>query len=64
MERTILCSVDQGTTSTRAFIFDKERKQPFMVSSKRSLKQIFPEPGWVEHQMPNDIGYSVTFSYC
>ena len=39
--------IDEGTTSTRAMIFN-EKMQAVSVSQKR-FKQYFPEPGWVEH---------------
>jgi len=39
--------IDEGTTSTRAMIFN-EKMQAVSVSQKR-FKQYFPGPGWVEH---------------
>lgn len=45
-------AIDQGTTSTRAIVFD-EAGQPG-ASAARPLNQIFPEPGWVEHD-PDEI---------
>jgi glycerol kinase len=40
-------AIDQGTTSTRAIVFDGDGS---LVSvGQREHKQIFPEPGWVEH---------------
>ena len=44
--------IDQGTTSTRAIIFD-ETAQPIAVA-QRELPQIFPQPGHVEHD-PEEI---------
>lgn len=46
MEEFIL-SIDQGTTSTRAILFDKQGKLRY--SSQREFTQYFPHPGWVEH---------------
>ncbi|KAA1040346.1 glycerol kinase GlpK [Macrococcus equipercicus] len=46
MEKYIL-SIDQGTTSTRAMIFDKEGQ--VVGVSQREFKQYFPQSGWVEH---------------
>ena len=46
MEEFIL-SIDQGTTSTRAILFDK--KGTLRYSSQREFTQYFPHPGWVEH---------------
>ena len=42
-----ILSIDQGTTSTRAIVFDR-RGEP-VGSSQREHQQIFPEAGWVEH---------------
>ncbi|MEQ1890568.1 MAG: glycerol kinase GlpK [Alphaproteobacteria bacterium] len=44
--RSIL-AIDQGTTSSRAMLFDAAGK-PFAMA-QRQLPQIFPRPGWVEH---------------
>ena len=46
MEKYIL-ALDQGTTSSRAFIFDK--KGNIVSSAQREFTQYFPKPGWVEH---------------
>jgi glycerol kinase len=45
-------ALDQGTTSSRAILFD-ERGAPVSVS-QREFPQIFPQPGWVEHD-PKEI---------
>jgi len=42
-----ILSLDQGTTSSRAVLFD-ERSRP-LRSVKEEFRQIFPQPGWVEH---------------
>ena len=42
-----ILSLDQGTTSSRAILFDKESK--IVGVGQHELKQIFPQPGWVEH---------------
>jgi glycerol kinase len=47
-----LIAIDQGTTSTRAIVFDADLK-PRAVA-QRELKQIYPKPGWVEHD-PEEI---------
>jgi len=49
---TYLLTIDQGTTSTRAILFDKSGA-PKAVAQKE-LPQIFPNDGWVEHD-PEDI---------
>jgi glycerol kinase len=43
----IIASLDQGTTSTRCILFDKNGNP--ISSSQKEHKQIFPQPGWVEH---------------
>lgn len=46
MEKYIL-ALDQGTTSSRAIIFDHDGQ--IVDSAQQEFKQIFPQPGWVEH---------------
>jgi glycerol kinase len=46
MQQFIL-SFDQGTTSSRAIIFDK--KGSIIASAQKEFTQFFPQPGWVEH---------------
>ena len=53
---THLIAVDQGTTSTRAIVFD-EKLKPIAVA-QQELRQIYPAPGWVEHD-PEEIWSSV-----
>jgi glycerol kinase len=45
-------ALDQGTTSSRAIVFDETGKP--VASSQREFKQHYPEPGWVEHD-PDEI---------
>ncbi len=49
-------AIDQGTTSSRAILFDK-RLNPKYISQKE-FPQYFPKPGWVEHD-PEEIWNSV-----
>lgn len=42
-----LLAIDQGTTSTRAMLFD--RKGTVLAKAQEELPQIFPADGWVEH---------------
>ena len=42
-----ILSLDQGTTSSRAIVFDKEGN--IVSVSQREFNQFYPEPGWVEH---------------
>ncbi|GAA3973800.1 glycerol kinase GlpK [Mucilaginibacter dorajii] len=51
MEQYIL-ALDQGTTSSRAIIFDHAGQ--IKSVSQKEFKQYFPKPGWVEHD-PNEI---------
>ena len=51
MKKYIL-SLDQGTTSSRAIVFDK--KGSIVSIAQKEFKQYFPKPGWVEHD-PNEI---------
>ena len=51
MEKYIL-ALDQGTTSSRAIIFDKAGK--IKSVAQKEFKQLFPKSGWVEHN-PNEI---------
>ena len=55
-EKKYIMSIDQGTTSSRAIIFDKNANN--VGSSQKEFTQIFPESGWVEHN-PNEIWNSV-----
>jgi glycerol kinase len=51
MENYIL-ALDQGTTSSRALLFDKTGN--IRAVAQKEFAQIFPRPGWVEHD-PNEI---------
>jgi glycerol kinase len=51
-EKGHVVAIDQGTTSTRAMVFDAAR-QP-IASAQKELRQIFPRQGWVEHD-PEEI---------
>ena len=46
MNKYIL-ALDQGTSSSRAIIFDNQGK--ITATSQKEFTQIFPKPGWVEH---------------
>jgi glycerol kinase len=46
-DRLLLLAIDQGTTSSRVLLFDREL-QP-VLTLQRELPQSFPRPGWVEH---------------
>ncbi len=51
MKRCVL-ALDQGTTSSRAILFD--RRGRIMASSQEEFRQHFTGPGWVEHE-PGDL---------
>ncbi|MDY0883183.1 glycerol kinase GlpK [Dongia soli] len=55
-----ILTIDQGTTSTRAILFD--RQGTIQAVAQRELPQIFPNDGWVEHD-PQDI-WSHTADLC
>ena len=52
MEEKYILALDQGTTSSRAIIFDHQGQ--IMSVAQKEFTQIFPQPGWVEHD-PNEI---------
>ena len=52
-----MLAIDQGTTSSRAMLFDQAGQ--VAGSAQREFPQIFPQPGWVEHD-PREILASVT----
>jgi glycerol kinase len=47
-----ILALDQGTTSSRAIVFDHDAA--IVAVGQQEFRQIFPQPGWVEHD-PNDI---------
>ncbi len=56
MPNAFLLALDQGTTSTRAVVYDDSGK--VRGSAARELTQHYPRPGWVEHD-PEEIWQSV-----
>ena len=55
-----LLSIDQGTTSSRAIIFDE--RGLIITTAQREFKQHFPDDGWVEHD-PEEI-WSTVLEVC
>ncbi len=51
-----ILSIDQGTTGSRAVVYDKNGKK--IRSAYQEFPQYFPKPGWVEHD-PQEIWQSV-----
>ncbi len=47
-----ILAFDQGTTSSRAIVFNKEGAM--VATAQKEFTQLFPKPGWVEHD-PNEI---------
>ncbi|ELK46386.1 glycerol kinase GlpK, partial [Halobacillus sp. BAB-2008] len=56
MAEKYILSIDQGTTSSRAILFNKEGK--IVETGQKEFEQFFPKPGWVEHNA-NEIWTSV-----
>ncbi|MBB3317730.1 glycerol kinase [Rhizobium sp. BK181] len=51
-----ILAIDQGTTSSRAIVFDAGMKM--ISSAQEEIKQSYPQPGWVEHD-PDEIWTTV-----
>ena len=56
MSNEYIMAIDEGTTSTRAIIFDQKGNK--IADAQREFTQYFPEPGWVEHDA-NEIWNAV-----
>jgi len=56
LEKQYILAIDQGTTSSRAMLFDRAGR--VAGTAQREFRQIFPQPGWVEHD-PHEILASV-----
>jgi glycerol kinase len=52
MSSHYILALDQGTTSSRSMLFDKQGN--IVSLAQKEFKQIFPQPGWVEHD-PEEI---------
>jgi len=55
-----ILAIDQGTTSTRAMVFDGQARSLALV--QRELPQVYPADGWVEHD-PEEI-WRATLAVC
>lgn len=53
-----IAAIDQGTTSTRCIVFNQEGE--IVASSQKEHRQIYPKPGWVEHD-PLEIWETTRF---
>ncbi|MDB5054315.1 MAG: glycerol kinase [Bacilli bacterium] len=56
MEKNYMLALDQGTTSSRAILFDRQGN--IVHIAQQEFKQHFPHPGWVEHDA-NEIWISI-----
>lgn len=60
MDDAALLAIDQGTTSSRAIVFDGNGRP--VASAQREFTQYYPRPAWVEHD-PEEI-WSTTVAVC
>ncbi len=56
MAKQYLLAIDQGTSSSRTVIYDERAN--VITSAQQEFRQIYPQPGWVEHD-PEEIWASV-----
>ncbi len=59
-QQPLILSIDQGTTSSRAILFDESGHSVF--TAQQEFQQFFPDSGWVEHN-PEEI-WSTVVSVC
>lgn len=52
MSQRYILALDQGTTSSRAILFDRQGRATAVA--QQEFEQLYPQPGWVEHR-PEDI---------
>jgi len=60
MSEPLILSIDQGTTSSRAMLFEKDGSS--MAVAQQEFTQLYPQSGWVEHD-PEEI-WQTTLSVC
>src|SRR5262245_24460909 len=58
--RKYVLAIDQGTTSSRAMLFDADLK--VCAVAQQEFAQHYPQPGWVEHD-PEDL-WTTTLKTC
>ena len=56
MSKSFILSLDQGTTSSRAILFNHNGE--IVETAQKEFEQFFPHPGWVEHDA-NEIWTSI-----
>src|SRR5882762_1576214 len=54
-DKNFLLALDQGTSSSRSIVFDRQGR--IVAMAQREFRQIYPQPGWVEHD-PMEIWQS------
>ena len=59
MSKKYILSIDQGTTSSRAILFDHSGNNAGL--GQKDVHQLYPKPGWVEHD-PLEIWKSQLFA--
>jgi len=59
-KKKYILAIDQGTTSSRAILFDRDSN--IIACAQKEFTQYFPKPGWVEHDA-NEIWLSVIAVY-
>ena len=57
MEKKYVLALDQGTTSSRAILFDRNGR--IVSMSQKEFTQIYPAPGWVEHDPLEILGTQI-----
>lgn len=55
MRKKYIVALDQGTTSSRAILFDAAQRM--VASAQQEFRQFYPQPGWVEHD-PEELAAS------
>ena len=53
VKQKYIVALDQGTTSSRAIVFDRE--QNIVSVGQKEFSQIYPQPGWVEHDPDAEV---------
>jgi glycerol kinase len=59
MSQDYILALDQGTTSSRAILFDNSGSP--VTTAQQEFEQLYPQPGWVEHR-PEDIWNSQLYA--
>ena len=57
----VILALDQGTTSSRAIVFDHHGE--IIALAQKEFRQIFPQPGWVEHDADEIWSSQISVAY-